>query len=163
MRNKEGFHYMRGEAWFAKVLGDPVWNYERNGKEWTLEMKPDEDGLALLEELEVADRINKGPDKDRILFRQREFQANGKKNRPITVTDAEDHLWPQDVLIGNKSIIDFKFKYVDNGKGRKASLFPQGIRVLEHIPYVRQEFAPLNEEDKFFRREVNEFEENDEE
>lgn len=148
---RDGFHFMRGEAHWAKILGSPVDNYERDGKEWTIEIKPDAEGMELLEELEVEDRVNKGENKDRILFRQRAKRPDGEDNRPLTVVGPDNKPWDQSKLIGNGTIVDIKFKYVDNGRGKKSSLYPQGVRILEHVPYERQEFAPLNEDDQFFR------------
>lgn len=156
---QDGNYYIRGEGHWVKVLGSPVANYEKDGREWTFEIKPNEEGLELLKEMDVADRINKGENKDRILFRQREKRADGTDNRPLVVVDAGNppRPWDQHKLIGNGSFLEVKFRYVDNGKGRKASLYPQGIRVLQHVPYEREEFAPLAEDDEFFAKPVDDF------
>lgn len=153
-------YYIRGKAYYAKVLGRPVPNYNKDGFEWTIELEPDKEGVKLLKELGVGNRISKGEKSNRILFRQKEKRLDGTNNDPITVVDKENHPWPQDKLIGNESIIDLKFNYVDYGKGKQAGLYPKGVRVLEHVPYQRVEFAPLKEDDEYFRDPV-EGEEND--
>jgi len=149
---KDGTYYIRGKAFYAKVLGRPVPNFGKDGFEWTIELEPNKEGKALLKDLGVDDRISKGEKGNRILFRQKEKRLDGTPNRPITVVDDNNHPWPQDKLIGNESIVDLKFNYKDYGKGKKAGLYPQGIRILEHVPYERVEFAPLKEDDEFFRR-----------
>lgn len=150
----DGTYFVRGKGYWMKVLGPPQLNYDKDGREWTFEFKPNEEGQELFNELGVGDRVNKGENKDRILFRQREKRADGTLNRALTVVDAMNKPWNQGTLIGNDSDIEVKFRYVDNGKGRKASLYPQGIRVLQLVPYEREEFAPLAEDDEFFRKPV---------
>lgn len=157
------FYTIRGEAYYAKVLGNPVDNYNRDGKEWTIELKPDKNAIKVLKELKLDSRITKGENKDRILFRQKEKRPSGELNRRISVFDANDKPWPVDKLIGNGSIVDLKFKFTDYGKGKIPGVYPQAIRVLEYIEYVRQEFAPLTEEDKYWKapvaHEANDFHE----
>ena len=147
----DGMYYLRGKAYYAKVLGNPVDNYNKDGKEWTIELEPDDVSKKRLKDLKLDDRVTKGENKDRILFRQREKRADGEVNKAITVVDANNRPWPQDKLIGNGSIVDIKIKVKDYGKGKKLGVYPQAIRVLEHVEYVRQEFAPLNEEDQFWK------------
>lgn len=148
---RDGFYFIRGEGHWMKVLGPPQDNYDKDGKEWTFELKPDDAGMELLHELGVADRVNKGENKDRILFRHRAKRADGDPNRPLAVVDADGPHDPS-VLIGNGSKVEVKFKYVNNGKGRKDSLYPQGIRIGELVPYERQEFPPVDPEDAFFKK-----------
>lgn len=149
---KKNVHVIRGEVHWAKVLGDPVLNYGGDGKEWTLDMSPDEAGLATLRELGVDGRIkNKKDDRgDFIAFRQKEKRLDGSFNRRISVTDARGEPWPQDKLIGNGSKADLKFEFKDYGPGKQPGLYPQALRILELKEYQRQEFAPLDEDDPFY-------------
>lgn len=137
-----GVYYISGELFWPKILGKPVPNYDRDGFEWTFEIKPDKEGVATLTKLGVANRINKGENGDRIQFRQREKRADGSPNRAIEVYDDKKRPWDQTTLIGNGSQADVKFKFVDNGKGRKASLYPQGVMVTNHEVYERPPAPP---------------------
>jgi hypothetical protein len=155
------FNYMIGTVNWAKVLGDPVPNYNRDGREWTFDFTPDKDGLALVKKLKIADKMkNKGDERgDFIQFKQKEMQTNGKPNFPVTVVDAKNMPWDPKLdakgkptnLIGNGSTIEVKFRVVDYGVGKPTGVYPQAIRVLEHKPYVRQEFAPLTEDSQYFQ------------
>lgn len=145
------FHYMTGVANWAKILGDPVINYNKDGNEWTIDVTPDKEGLKLLKELKIDDKLkNKGDERgDFIQFKQKEKQANGKDNYRITVCDARNRVWDQDVKIGNGSTVEVKFKVIDYGVGKPTGVYPQAVRVLEHKPYERVEFAPLPEDNKY--------------
>jgi hypothetical protein len=146
-------HYIRGTGHWMKILGPPVKNYAGDGFEWTMDITPDEEGIRKLRELGLAERLkNKGDDRgDFIPFRQREKRMDGTLNRPISVVDADGNPWPENQLIGNKSTVDVKFEVKDYGRGKKAGVYPQAVRVLNLVPYQRVEFAPLNEDDEFFR------------
>jgi hypothetical protein len=161
------FHYMIGTVNWAKVLGDPVPNYGKDGFEWTFDFTPDEDGLVLMKKLKIADKLkNKGDERENFIqFKQKEKQASGKANFPITVVDAKNMPWDPKLdaqgkptnLIGNMSVCEVKFK-INEYPGKPTGVYPQALRVLEHKPYVRQEFAPLSEDSKYFQAEsVDEF------
>jgi hypothetical protein len=151
-------YVIRGKGNWMKILGAPVLNYAGDGKEWTMDITPDEEGIATLREVGLADRLkNKGDDRGEFIpFRQREKRMDGTLNRPVSVVDADGNPWPQDKLIGNGSTVDVKFEVKDYGKGKKAGVYPQAVRVLEHKPYQRVEFAPLNEDDDFFKAPLEE-------
>lgn len=145
---------MTGILHWAKVLGDPVPNYNRDGNEWTFDFTPDEDGLVLLKKLGIADKLkNKGDDRENFIqFKQKEFRANGKRNDPISICDAANKAWDPEVRIGNKSVAEVKFRVVDYGKGKQTGVYPQALRILELVPYVRQEFAPLPEDNVYLKQ-----------
>jgi hypothetical protein len=147
------FHYVIGKTYWTKVLGDPVPNYNRDGNEWTFDFQPDADGVKLFEELGIKNKMKNKKDErgDFIQFKQKELQANGKKNFPITVVDARNQPWNPDAKIGNGSTVEVKFKVVPYGPGKPTGVYPQAIRVLEHNEYVRQEFAPLPEDNKYYQ------------
>lgn len=153
MSTKSNTHYIRGKGYWMKVLGDPVDNYAKDGKEWVLDLTPDADGVKLLKKLGLSDRIkNKGDERgDFITFKQRAVKANGEANRPINVVDAQGRAWPKETKLGNGTDIDLKFNVRDYGPGKREGVYPQAIRVLEAVEYIPQDFAPLDEEDRFFR------------
>jgi hypothetical protein len=139
-----------------KVLGDPVPNYNRDGHEWTFDFTPDADAVAELRRLKVDHKLkNKGDERENFLtLKQRAIGADGKPYRPITVVDGHNRLWDPEVKIGNGSTVEVKLDVVDYGKAKAAiaryGLYPIAIRVLDHKPYVRQEFAPLPEDSKYY-------------
>jgi hypothetical protein len=148
---KKNVHVIRGVVHWAKVLGDPVMNYQGDGREWTVDLTPDAEGIAKLEELGLGDRIkDKGDDRGRFMqFRQREKRKDGSLNRSIAVMDVDGNPWPATDLIGNGSTVDLKFEYKDYGAGKFAGVYPQAIRILERKEYVPQHFAPLDDDDEF--------------
>jgi hypothetical protein len=157
---KKNVHTIRGKVYWAKVLGEPVLNYGGDGKEWTMDVAPNDEGKQLLKDLGLGDRLkNKGDDRgDFLAFRQKEKRLDGSFNRRISVSDAEGNPWPHDRLIGNGSDVDVKFEVKDYGKGKFPGLYPQAVRILHHNEYQRQEFAPLSEDDEFYQPSAGTFE-----
>jgi hypothetical protein len=80
------------------------------------------------------------------------MKADGTKAEPIRIVEAVgDKNVPWDNrLIGNGSDIEAKFVVKDYGVGRKKGVYLRAIRVLNLVPYVHQDFAPLSEDDEFF-------------
>lgn len=148
------FNYVTGVTHWTKVLGDPHPNFNRDGREWTFDFTPDADGLKLFAELGITDKLkDKSDERGKFIqFKQKEKQADGKANFPITVVDAGNKPWDPEIKIGNGSIIEVKFKVADYGKGKPKGVYPQAIRVLELRPYVRQEFAPLPDDNKYLKQ-----------
>jgi hypothetical protein len=155
------YNYMTGKAHWVKILGDPVPNYGRDGFEWTFDFVPDEQGMDLVKELKITDKLkDKSDERGKFLaFKQKATRANGKSNDPITVVDARNRPWDPDVKIGNGSTVEVKFNVVDYGKGKPTGVYVQAVRVLEHVPYVRQEFAPLPEDSPFLEGVADDVEE----
>ena len=156
---------LRGTAMYAKVLGDPVLNYDKDGKEWKFDFIPDaqKETAKDLAGYGIGDRLRSKTKKDGtdlyegkkfMSFRQREFTKDGKSNEPIAVVDALGKPWDDNALIGNGSRIDVRFAVVDYGEGKKHGVYPRKIRVLEHVPYEQDDFAPLSEDDEFFQHAV---------
>lgn len=150
------YMYFTGKVNWAKVLGDPVPNYAKDGKEWTFDFVPNDESLKEMIKNGLKDKIkgrgyNTGrtgqyADRDPFVrLVQKEFRTDGKRNDPIVVCDARNRIWDNDVKIGNESLAEVKVNVVDYGKGKPTGMYPQAIRILELVPYVRQEFAPLEE------------------
>lgn len=147
-------HYLTGIGNWMKVLGDPVPNYARDGNEWTLDFTPNKEALEALAALKLNNKLkNKDDMRGQFLaLKQKEFTAKGKKNDPITVVDARNRPWDQSVKIGNGSLIEVKLDVVDYGKAMPTGLYVRAIRVLDLVPFVRQEFAPLPEDNEFVQK-----------
>jgi hypothetical protein len=164
------FNYITGKAYWTKVF-QLVDNYSRDGKEWTFDFTPDAEGMRVIQELGIEHKIKNKDDErgDFIQFRQREKRSSGEKNFPITVVDARNRLWDPKIddtgkvtnPIGNGSTVEVKFKVVDYGKDKaktaRYGVYVQAIRVLDLAPYVRQEFAPLPEENEYVQKLDEEF------
>ena len=151
--SKKNVYVIRGVANWAKVLGDPVPNYGGDNREWTIDVTPDDESRDLIERIGLGGRIkNKGDERgDFMQFRQREKRQDGSLNRRISVVDHNDQPWNQQTLIGNGSVVELKFEYKDYGAGKHPGVYPQAIRVLEAKEYQRQEFAPLKEDDPYYK------------
>ncbi len=152
--NNAEIHVIRGKTSFAKILGDPVLNYSKDGKEWKMDLQITADTEKELKRLGIGDRVKR---KDEYLdgqpfltFKQKEYKNNGEANSPINVVDAAGNPWDQSKLIGNGSTVDVKFVVVDYGKGKKHGVYPRSVRVLDLVEYTRTEFEPLDESDEFF-------------
>ena len=153
---------LRGTAMYAKVLGDPVLNYDKDGKEWKFDFIPKDPKTVAKElaEIGVGDRLRSKKIKSTgedvyegakfMSFRQREYTREGKPNEPIEVVDIVNRPWDQDKLIGNGSIVDVRFAVVDYGAGKKAGVYPRRIRVLEHVPYEGSGFTEIDEDDEYY-------------
>lgn len=127
-------------------------------KEWSLDVTPDKAGRDLLKKLGIADRLRDPKEGDFrkesfLSFRSKEMKADGTKADPIRVVDANNQPWGSD-LIGNGSVVDAKFVVKDYGKGKKKGVYIRAVRVLELVPYIPQDFAPLTSDDEFFAEEA---------
>lgn len=152
----------RGKLQYAKVLGEPVLNYNKDGQEWKFDFVPlDQKGAEKeLKAVGVADRLRSLEDSEGnprydgqkyMTFKQAATRKDGTPNQPIRVVDALDAAWPEDALLGNDTIADVKFVVIDNGKGRFNGVYPRSIRVLKHEEFSRKEFEPLDEDDEFMK------------
>ena len=152
-------HVIRGELNWAKVLGSPVLNTFTEEREWSVDVTPDKAGRAELKTLGASDKLREPKETDSrtesfLTFRQREYRDTPEgdriANQPPRVIDVEGKDWPTNKLIGNGSVADVKFTLRDNGKGRPKGLYVQAVRVLKHVSYEVEEFAPLSTDDEFF-------------
>lgn len=155
MANNTVTAVIRGKASFARVLGDPVLNYDKSGKEWKLDVQITKDTVKEIKSLGIGDRVKS---KDEYLdgspylsFKQAEFRKDGKPNFPIKVVDIKGNDWDQSKLIGNGSDIDVKFVVMDHGTGKKKGVYIRSIRVLKLVEYGgKSEFDAIDEDDEFY-------------
>lgn len=153
--------FLRGTTMYAKILGDPVLNYSKDGKEWKMDLVIDKNDIKELKSYGIADRVKTkdgyADDKPYISFKQREMRTvNGEEvpNDPIRVVDAAGKPWDSNKLLGNGSTVDVKFVVKDWGAGKKKGVYIRAVRVLDHVSFDREEFAPLDETDAFFKESV---------
>lgn len=143
----------RGKLSFAKILGDPVLNYSKDGKEWKLDLVVDKDTVKEAKRLGIGERVKTKEGyldgQTFMTFKQRELRKDGTPNEPIKVIDIRDQPWDPRKLLGNGTDADVKFVIVKN-PGKADGVYIRSVRILNLVPYERQEFAPLDESDPFF-------------
>jgi hypothetical protein len=150
-------YIIHGVAHWAKILGPPRDNDFTGEREWSIDVTPDAEGRELLKELGLSDRLREPKDSDKrtesfLSFRHREFKADGEKADPIRVVKADATQWNKDNdgLIGNDSEVNAKFVVRDYGKGKKQGMYLRAIQVVKLVPYVTQDFAPVQSDDEYF-------------
>lgn len=167
MASSKATEFLSGVLSWAKVIGDPVPNYNKDGREWTFELQLDEPSIQKLLKHGLGDRIKgkgynlgtKGQHKDRdpfIQFKKPEFNREGEPNKPIRIYDADDNFWDPQLnergeptnLIGNGSTGDVKVDIRDYGVGKKKGIYPGAIRVTNLVEFERtSEFGAMNSDD----------------
>lgn len=163
----------RGEALWAKVLGEPV-AYEDNPKAWSVSLlldPNDPETIAFVERLESEFENLHGPKpkvaangwpfvdetikdekgrpvptgKIKVNFKRKQETAKGNiKDGPIVV-DAKKNLWPQEQLIGNGSKIKVAFSAWgwSGPSGKGMSLELESLQVLELVSYEKPPSADV--------------------
>jgi hypothetical protein len=169
----------RGEALWAKVLGEPT-AFEDNPKAWSVSLvldPSDPETIAFTERLEKCFEEFHGPkakisrngwpfgeqttkdDKGRQVptgkiefrFKRKEMTAKGKfKDAPVVV-DSKKNLWPQEQLIGNGSKIKVAFTPWgwEMAGAKGMSLELEQVQVLELVEYAGRDADPFAEEDGY--------------
>jgi hypothetical protein len=84
----------------------------------------------------------------------KELKKDGTKADPIRIVAANGTPWDGS-LIGNGTVVDVKF-IVKEYPGKKSGVYIRAVRVLELVKYEAQDFAPLDEDDKFFAEQPEE-------
>lgn len=156
------FITLRGRTAYARVLGEPMDNFDKDGKEFKLDFILDNYAVdnKRLKALGVGDRVKQKEDyldgQPHMTIRQktekvRDEQTNTMvwKNRP-KVEDIFGEVWPQDKLLGNDTVIDLKLRVADYGKALKKGMYISGIRVLELVPYVKNAFEEIDKDDPYY-------------
>lgn len=166
MASKPSTLVFRGTLQYARVLGNPVLNYNKDGQEWKFDFVPN-DPKGAFKELKatgankVEDRLRSLKDSEGnpryegaeyMSFKQAAERRDGTPNTPIRVEDVYGNNWPEDVLLGNGTVADVKFVVIDNGPGKFPGVYPRSIRVLELVQYQSKEFEPIDESDPYFAK-----------
>lgn len=145
---------IRGKASYAKILGDPVLNFSKDGKEWKMDVKINKDTVKELTGYGIKDKIKTKEGyldgEPHLTFKQAEFQKSGKPNEPIKVTDILGNPWNDKELIGNDSDVDIKFVIIDYGAGKRKGMYIRSVRVLKLVPFNKADFGKVDETDEFY-------------
>lgn len=169
----------RGEALWAKVLGEPT-AFEDNPKAWSVSLVLDPSDpatIAFTERLEKCFEEFHGPKakvsrhgwpfaeqtvrdekgrevptgKVEFRFKRKELTAKGQIKSPPLVVDSKKNLWPPETLIGNGSKIKVAFSPWgwDMAGAKGMSLELEQIQVLELVEYAGRDVDPFEEEDGY--------------
>lgn len=145
---------IRGKTSFAKILGDPVLNYSKDGKEWKMDLVIDKDTEKEFKAAGIGDRVKRKDTyldgQPHVTFKQGEFRRSGEPNKPIPVTDILGDPWNQNELLGNGSDVDVTFVVQDHGPGKKHGMYIRSVRVLKLVPYNKDDTPPITADDPFF-------------
>ncbi len=151
MASTKAVEFISGELYWTRILGQPHANYAKDGREWSLEVEPDEQGVLTLKKHKLLDRLKEREDtpdrKPYLVLRKSEFNSNGEPNPPIRVYNIDDEEWDQNKLIGNKSKADVKLDIRDYGAGKKKGIYPVAVRVTDLVSYTSSEFGAMNKAD----------------
>lgn len=155
---KDVFLVIRGSLDWAKLTGTArphtgLPKYDK-GPYWSTDVTPDAKSRALLKANGLDEKLRKAKGNDTrketfISLRVLENRADGSKNDPPKITTVDDKPWTGG-LLGNGTIADVKVKVKDYGSGSEKGVYLQAVRILKHVPYEREEFEALSEDDEFF-------------
>ena len=137
--------FVKGTVYWAKLF-KAVDNYEKTGKEWTVDLVPDD--VDFLKANRLLDRLKEGKapiEGDYIRLRKPEKDKDGNTNDPITILDGDNAPWDRNVNIGNKSRVDAKLTIADFGPGKKKAIWVKALRVTDHVPYESDEFGGMDD------------------
>ena len=130
---------IRGTAKWCKVLGEPVWGYQNQHKEWSVDAYVDPDTLERLITEGLKDKIRDKGNGPYITFKRRELKLDGSPNQPIRVVDHHGEPWNPKTKIGNGSTVNINFAINEYGKNQKSANI-LSMQVWDHIPYEGGEF-----------------------
>lgn len=158
--NKADINYIRGKLFWPKVLGEPVDNYSKDGKEWVFDLALDADGIKQAKVLKVLNIKDKDDERGKFLTFKQKYREVGtnedgspRYTKAPRVLDATGKEWDKDTKIGNGSVADVKFEIRNYGTGKYPGIYPRAIRVLDHVPYDGgNDFPELSSDDEFFRK-----------
>lgn len=158
---KGEFIVIRGVLNYPKIVGPArphtgLPEYDK-GPYWSVDVSPDAKSMELLKKYGIEGKLKDPSPKDKnragndkfLSLRVLENRTDGTKNSAPKVQDITGVDW-NNGNIGNGSVGDVKVKVVDYGRGSQKGVYLQAVRVLSHVPYEVEDFAPLSEDDEFF-------------
>lgn len=155
------FITLRGRVAYARVLGEPMDNFDKDGKEYKLDFLIDDaKDLPRLKKLGISGKVKQKEDyldgQPHMTVRQRTEKVRNEttglmewKNRP-KIEDIYGAAWPQDRLLGNDTVVDLKLRVADYGKALQKGTYISGIRVLDLVPYVKNAFEEIDKDDPYY-------------
>jgi hypothetical protein len=139
---------IQGTAYWAKIVGAPQPDYNKTGKEWTMDVgNLSKDTIKRLKEEGLGPKIkNKGDDREFFIqFKKKSVKSDGTAAQPIEIVDAQTNPWDGQTKLGNGTIVKVMFMVNETewpqGSGkkfRKPGIIK--VQVLKHVPYEGGEF-----------------------
>lgn len=156
---------INGISQYAQVLGAPRNNqFDPDNRIWTIDLLVNKDTIKKLKTEGLGWKLKKTEKEaswtpegsDYIKFKRMEFfidrkTGEKKRNKPIEVIDAQGNPWDQEILIGNGSEINVRFRTYEGFKKQTQAMI-DGVQVVKHVPYENKESFPVytkNEEIDF--------------
>lgn len=136
---------IRGKAKWAKVIGAPVWGYEKAFKEWAIDVYIDEKTSEKVKAEGLTPKNKKDGQGDFMSFKRKELKFDGTPNKPIRIVDAKGEPW-DDRKIGNGSIVNVNFA-LNEYKPGKFSANILSLQVWTLVPYEGGDGFPVKADD----------------
>lgn len=156
---------IQGKAYWAKVFGPGVPNYNKDGFEWTIDVALDKSTADELKSLGLGPKIKDNKEySPYITFKRATVKKAGPKagqaNEPIRVVSPDGKtLWDANVQIGNGSTVNVKFSLneVVGGPGKKKFIRADilSMQVWEHKAYEGKADAEFQANDAELPKAVN--------
>lgn len=133
---------IKGIAHWAKIVGKPSWGYQKQYKEWSIDVALNEATIKRLLDEGMDPKCIKNKRDDRgefITFKRRELKNDGTPAKPIAIEDASGAEWDGKTLIGNGSEVLLKVVLNDikDSKYKRPGLIK--VRVQTLVPYEGKE------------------------
>lgn len=148
---KKEYMIIQGLAYYAKIVGDPHPAFDKNEREWSIDVTVDADTRVKLEAEGLGPKIrNKGDERgDFISFKRKAVKIDGTPAKPLEIKDHNKKLW-DDRKIGNGSTVNVMFLINDTEYNKKKFRKPGilGVQVVSLVPYEekeREEFPEYND------------------
>lgn len=129
---------IQGTAKWAKIIGEPSWGYENKFKEWSIDVYPNEEGLAKLIAEGLGKKLKDNGNGKYITFKRKELKQDGSPNNPIRIVDHRGQPWDSR-KIGNGSTVNVNFVTNEYGKNEKGANI-MSLQVWDYVPYEGGEF-----------------------
>lgn len=101
---------IKGKAFWCKIVGDPVQAYDKDEKEWCIDVgQLDEATIEKLTKMGMRPSYikDKGDERGKFLqLRRKALKTDGTPAQPIEIQDAHGEPWDGKTLIGNGSTIN---------------------------------------------------------
>jgi len=138
---------------WCKLLGAPVDNYAKDGKEWTVDLIFEDEALVGVREAGFATeaylKTLKDGTENVFKYRRNAVRKDGEPAKPIEVVDKYGKPWDSNILIGNGSTVTIKYflTTMESGKNEgKQKLVLTGVKVDDLVEYAAEDNFQFEED-----------------
>lgn len=135
---------IQGKAKWAKIIGAPVWGFENQFKEWSVDVYPDDATVEKLIANGLKDKLKDKGNGRYITFKRKELKQDGTPNSPIRVVDHKGAPWDSR-KIGNGSVVNVNFAINEYGAGKKAPNI-LSLQVWDLVKYEGGDDFPIDKD-----------------